>query len=462
MDKILNPQFLIALVILLNIFLAFFSGSIKKWGRKVYNTISLFAFLSPIFLHCIFTKTLEKSEFLFLGDVFKIDSTSLLMWVLLSTFFALSFLFLEKFEKKSLKPSVLHFVFTLALMMMVTQTFLVLFCIFEIALLTTYFLTIVRSKPSTLEIMSLSSIRILGLLFLLGSVLMSYGYEQIASLSFVKDNLANLYGHDYLLSAASLLILVTSLQSTGTFRIIKSEESIVSKLLMSILSVLFLLKVSSSGLFSILNESSNLLQWVLVLGFLYYAFESFKETVLIQKIKSWAMGGLVFFLTSSLAYILDGEGDLTAPILTFTSFLLGLFALLFAQSYLVKFKQAELNAGDLKGLYQICPYLAWVFAGSCALLFGLPVTLNALNLFSALKLTIQSGFYWVALWSFVGIFIFWASVVSFVADLFVEKPIRNRWLLWESSEELLDLPKARTGVLFALFFVLSAWIYFLS
>lgn len=298
-------------------------------------------------------------------------------------------------------------------------------------------------------------ISFLGCILISGSFVVYSGAGVNLLLSDLKAVAVDLYAVNYLYSIGLVFLIVPLFYRLGVLQFIRRgqlfRQSYSDFILFKSAAVLTLFKYSGAGLFLASLKMQIFIQWALVFSILFLAISSFSESNFSKKITKWMEVNILLVVASGLGFVFDAEGSLEASFYLFTQSAFYFFVLSLTAAYFIKFKGAELSDLDFKGLNFKAPRLTFILTVGLFSLCSFPLLLTFYTRVLALKMTVQTGFYWVSFWSLFASLLCWFSAAQFVMSFYMDKFDVANWSLWDQkSLKDVGVYKASAAVLMLL------------
>jgi len=291
-----------------------------------------------------------------------------------------------------------------------------------------------------------AKIRLIGLIFILGSIAVNFGGGNFATLDFLEDNASRLYSADYLFLIGALFVLAGLIQIV--LRLIKAKTGNFGAVnfIMGAALLVVINKYSSGQIFSVLNEAQSLIQWLCVLMLIFTALKSIGANSLRALTKFIFLNTLAISITLSLPFMFDGKGYNTLALLHMLSTFSGLLILNIVREHLELFKGEDLLLDELRGFGAKFPNSSLLII--TAVITGLSFPLVAgLAIFTAgLKHILENGFYWVGLWVLISTSIIWLVSIKIIRTMYFRNIDDDLWTLWR-NREVKDTQKFKSLIL---------------
>ena len=400
--------------------------------RSPFKIIAgLTAFAALGFFLTVLLSRFSKISVVVLGGLFSIDSFSIKLSLMATALVSVIYVGELWFEGLKTDPS--HR--SVSLMTLLSLTYALIFSqnlIFIFVLAELILMRVIFSREKRIRLLDLQGtyIRLLGLIFVLGSIALNFGAGNPVTISFLRANAADLYMADHvfvvgaLFSLAGLLELVWSATKGGFVQINRL------KLIGFFVLLVFGYKLSSAKIFSVLDDTKDLLQWLSVGAILLCAFK-----LSAQKTLSGLIGGvysytLVMSFLLILPIVFDGEGDFAWTLTYAGSSIVALVALLVLKDHFKKTKGSDLLLSELNHLRKKQKTLTVLLFFLLAMSVALPVGPNFLIFTLGLKEMLVAGFYWVTAWAAFSLVLIWPFLSSLFFRAFYQEPDEHIGVLW--------------------------------
>lgn len=292
-------------------------------------------------------------------------------------------------------------------------------------------------------------IRLVGLIFILGSVAISYGAGKAATLSFLKSNAAGLYSADHTFLIGSLFFLSGLIKILWSLFESDAKDLNIKTIAVGLALIVAILKYSAADLFAVLQEAQILSQWLCVLSLLFAVGRLLQARYFVNKLKYGLLCSILLSLIFSLAFVFDGQGSQESGLLYLFISSFGILILLSLESRLRDFKGGDLTMSDLSCLGQVLPRQMFLTVAALILAFAFPLGLGFVVFASGLKLTFQTGFYWVGVWTLFASVGLWLAGLRVYLQIYNTDEAAKVRLLWK-TKDLEDIKVLKSLVLLAL------------